>query len=118
MANDGAVLVVDDETAVRNTLAAMLAHHGYAPLPACDGAAAVEALRTAPEPVVAALVDRPAVVDAVRAARPGLPCVLLSGNPALYDRAEVLARGAAAVCAKPIELKHLGRVVADAIGHG
>jgi hypothetical protein len=37
------ILVVDDtEAAVRRILTAMLAHHGYHPLPASGGAEAVE----------------------------------------------------------------------------
>jgi CheY-like chemotaxis protein len=106
------VLVVDDETAVRAALAAMLAHHGYRPVPARGAAGVAESLAAAAAAVVAAVVDRPAALDAVRAARPDMPCVLLSGDPAQYDPGALRARGASAVLPKPVTLARLGRVVA------
>lgn len=112
MTTDGpAVLVVDDESAVRSALAAMLVHHGYRPLAVCGEAEAAGVLR-ADGRCVAAVVDRPAALDAVRLARPGLPCVLLTGNPNQYDHADLHARGAVDVLAKPVELERLGAVVA------
>jgi CheY-like chemotaxis protein len=124
MANDGpAVLVVDDETAVRRTLGAMLRCHGYEPIPAKGGAEAVEVCRARAGELVGAVVDvrmpgmdGPATLDALRAVRPDLPCVFVSGDAGDYSVGELLARGASAVLAKPVRLEELGRAVADALG--
>ncbi|AMV26294.1 Transcriptional regulatory protein ZraR [Gemmata sp. SH-PL17] len=114
---DPAVLVVDDSSAVRAALGAMLVHHGYNPRPARSGAHGVEMYRAGG--VVAAILDvqmpgmdGPATLDALRALDPDLPCVFVSGDTAPYTEAELLARGAIAVLGKPVDLHRLGTMLA------
>jgi CheY-like chemotaxis protein len=116
------VLVVSGDPAVRQTLAAMLTHHGFEPLPAADGAGAVAALRARAGAVRAAVLevempgtDGTAVLTALRALEPDLPGVFLVGQSA-YSAGELRARGATAVLAKPVGLDEFGRAVAAAVG--
>ena len=117
-----AVLVVDDDSVVRQTLVAMLAHRGYEPLPAADGDEAVVVCRARPGGVAAAVLDvrmpgmdGPATLDALRALVPGLPCVFVSGHSGEYSESDLLARGGNAVLDKPVASAQLGDAVAAAI---
>jgi CheY-like chemotaxis protein len=118
------ILVVDDEAAVRRALATMLAHHGYDPLPAADGAEAIEVYRVRAGGVAAVVLDvrmpgldGPATLEALRALDPALPCVFLTGDPGGYSAADLRARGAA-VLGKPVGLNQLGAAVASALAPG
>jgi CheY-like chemotaxis protein len=120
-----AVLVVDDDSVVRQVLAAMLASRGYEPLPVAGGGEAVEICRTRPGVVAAAVLDvkmpgmdGPATLDALLALSPGLPCVFVSGHTGDYSEPELLARGASAVLNKPVAAAQLGDAVAAAINRG
>ena len=80
------VLVVDDEAAVRQMLAAQLNATGYATVSAADGAAALTLLDQG-ETVDVLITDLSmpgmnglAVIRAARERRPGLPAVLLTGG--------------------------------------
>ncbi len=117
------VLVVDDESAVRRTLAAMLAHLGYVPRPASGGEQAVAEYHAGRAEIAAVLLDvrmpgldGPATLDALRALDPDLPCVFVSGHTGVYTADELLGRGAAAVLSKPVGLDDLGAALAVAIG--
>jgi CheY-like chemotaxis protein len=119
-----AVLVVDDESGVRLTLAAMLAHHGYEPLPVANGEEAVTECRVRLSGVAAVVLDvrmpgmdGPTTLDALRTLVPQLPCVFVSGYTGDYTEADLLARGGATVLGKPVALNQLGIAVAAAIGH-
>jgi CheY-like chemotaxis protein len=58
MATNGrTVLVVDDESAVRRTLSAMLRYHGYDAVPAAGGAEAVAVCRDRGREIAAAVLD-------------------------------------------------------------
>ena len=119
------VLVVDDDSVVLQTLAAMLAHRGYEPLPAGGGDEAIGVCRARPGGVAAAVLDvrmpgmdGPATLDALRALVPGLPCVFVSGHTGDYSETDLLARGGTAVLGKPVGLVQLGAAVAAAINRG
>ncbi len=82
----GAVLVVDDETPVRNLASAMLRRMGATPMAVCSGAEALQVFETHGEQIRLAIVDTtmpgmdgPATVAALRARRPGLAIVMMSG---------------------------------------
>src|SRR5687767_15485011 len=86
------VLVVDDDSVVRQVLAAMLASEGYEPLPVSGGDEAVAVCRSRPRAVAAAVLDvkmpgmdGPATLDALLALAPGLPCVFVSGHTGDYS---------------------------------
>jgi PAS domain S-box-containing protein len=79
------LLLVDDDEAVRQVLAAELADHGYAVIPVASGVAAL-ALLDAGEPVDALVsdlsmpgMDGVALIRAVQERRPHMPAILLTG---------------------------------------
>lgn len=105
---------------MRRLRGAMVAHLGYAPVLASSGAEAVANLGASL--VVAAIIemhmsdmDGPATLAALRALEPGLPCVLISGHAGAYPVADLMARGAGAVLAKPVTLLGFGCALATAI---
>lgn len=124
LASEGhVILVVDDETAVRNVLGAMLTCLGYIPLLASGGAEGVELLRAQEGGVAAAVLDvrmpgmdGPATMDALRQHAPDLPCVFVSGETGKYTVNELLARGASDVLGKPVAMGRLGHALAAAAG--
>jgi signal transduction histidine kinase/ActR/RegA family two-component response regulator len=79
------ILLVDDDPAVRDTTAELLRTLGYAVIQAGGGRGALECLRTAPEiallltDVVMPDMNGPALAEAARTMRPGLPVVFMSG---------------------------------------
>ncbi len=115
-----AVLVVDDDRQVRELLRQVLTSKGYAVLTASDGRAALDLLRRhgdvglALVDVLMPSADGPAVLDALRQERPGLPACFLSSLACGYSEAELLGRGAA-VLNKPLRpdevLATLGRLM-------
>lgn len=118
-----AVLVVDDPTEVREVLGAMLANQGFDPLLAASGEDGVAVYRSAAGQIAAAVLDvqmpgmdGPATLDALRRLASGLPCVFVTGDSGAYTERDLLARGAAAVLAKPVSPARLGAVLGGLIG--
>ncbi|MGE0124564.1 MAG: ATP-binding protein [Vicinamibacterales bacterium] len=88
-ADRGRALLVDDEAEVRHVVGGMLDLLGFDVVACDDGAAAVRHLREAPRRFALLVVDMTMpgmhghdVVDEVRAIRPELPIVAISGYPA------------------------------------
>lgn len=116
------ILVVDDEAMVRAMAAAALEEFGYAIVTASDGREGVERFRAAPERFDLVLIDlampvmdgAEAIVQ-LRAVRPSVPIVVMSG----YGESETLERvaglGAAAVVPKPFTIDALASAVRAAI---
>jgi PAS domain S-box-containing protein len=83
----GTVLVADDEPTVRQLLLEMLNRFGYEPIVAGNGEEALAIFRAAPARFHLALLDismpqldGTATLAQLRAIRPDLPCILLSGH--------------------------------------
>jgi signal transduction histidine kinase/CheY-like chemotaxis protein len=93
------VLLVDDEAAVRETTAELLRTFGYSVIEAGGGPAALECLRQEPDiallltDVVMPDMNGPALAEAARALRPGLPVVFISGYADLAGVADGAALG-------------------------
>ena len=106
------VLVVDDDRAIRNSLARALELDGYLVEVAADGAAALEAVRTN-RPDVAILdvmmpnVDGLTLVRVRRAERDRLPVLMLTARTETSDRVAGLDAGADDYLAKPFDLPEL-----------
>jgi DNA-binding NtrC family response regulator len=107
-----AILIVDDEAAVRLAVRDFLELHGYAVLLAHDCQAALERLRAAP--VDAAIVDYSLpdgnaleLLPRLLQAAPRLPVVILTGHGTIDLAVRAIKEGAEHFLTKPIELPAL-----------
>ncbi len=115
----GDVLVADDEPNIRELIASYLADDGWRVTTAADGAEAVGEFEADPQRFALAVVDLTMprlgghdVVRRLRAVRPGLPAVLVSGFTDREVPADVRAGGPTGVLAKPFRPHHLRAAVA------
>jgi CheY-like chemotaxis protein len=117
------VLVVDDEAHVRELLALSLGRRGHRVLAIDDGARLSDALRElATAQRLCALVDLTMpgqdgrdVVRGIRAARPDVPVVLMSGHSAEHLQAIAGELGADGCVAKPFVPADVEQAVARAL---
>ena len=119
------ILVLDDESSIRDFLARILRRRGYEPVSAVDGASALEIVRA--DPPEAILCDNRmagmsgiAFHEAVEAIDPGLArrFAFMSGdvlNPELHDFA--VARGLV-LLAKPFDMESVARTVDQLVARG
>ncbi len=116
----GTVLVCDDELNIRELIATVLEGDGFRVVRARDGVEGVAAFGREPAGFVLAVVDllMPGlggheVVRQVRALRPNLPAVLVSGFADHELPADVRTSGPTTLLPKPFRLEHLSAVVAQ-----
>ena len=117
------VLLVDDDVRTSRRLADMLREDGFAVEVARDGAAAVARLARAPVPdaIVTELntihVDGTAVSHFARARRPGIPIIVATGYPNLF---QPMAFGSESplVFTKPVDYASLRDALASALLRG
>jgi len=86
VANSPRVLIADDEPQLLHVLGRVLERQGYTVITALDGKAAVEALREAPEPIDAIVIDAAigpegadAVLEWLAAEHPQVGVIVTSG---------------------------------------
>ena len=115
------VLIVDDESLIRWSLAEMLSSHGYSVVEAGDGKSALALLRDPFYQVEVVMLDYRLpdanglqLLAAIHGASPRSRVVLMTayGTPEVF--AEALKLGAAAVVNKPIEMGEVAALVARA----
>jgi CheY-like chemotaxis protein len=119
------ILVVDDHEHLRRAIVAVLESFGYRVLPAED---APEALRLAEghagaidlllTDVVLPRTSGPALAEGLRAVRPGIRVLFMSGHAADVMRRHPGIGDGAALLAKPFEPDELGRAVREALSSG
>jgi CheY-like chemotaxis protein len=113
----GRVLIADDDDAVRRVARRILERQGYQVVEAADGGAALECVREAEAPFVAALLDvrmPGGGVETARALReldPELPILLQSGFDADDATGRVGADGPTAFLAKPYSPRTIGEAL-------
>ena len=113
------VLVIDDERSVRELLVDILKSGGHVPLAAADGASGLALLeRVEPPDLVLIDLGLPGmsgweVAARLRAERPALPLVLITGWGERLDPTELDRRGIREVIAKPFRTDQVLRVVAE-----
>lgn len=114
------VLVADDEQAIRELLRRGLEDHGYRVITASDGAEAVSRFLERSAEVALVILDArmpsldgPAALERMRATKPGLRALLLSGGDGPAVRGAGGGRAGDAVLGKPIELPDLLDSVAE-----
>jgi DNA-binding response OmpR family regulator len=111
------VLLVEDDTDVRETLASALEYHGYEVYPAATAAEALAVLRAWPPALL--VLDLNGVGDGTALARAAVlqavPVVLSSASSEQYLAAARIRLGAQDVLAKPFDLDNLALVVGAAV---
>lgn len=115
------VLVVEDETLIRWSIAETLAQKGHTVVEAEDGRAAVEAASDDPNPIDVVLLDLRLpdsndlrLLERIRRIQPHSAVVMMTafGTPEITRRA--LELGAYRVVDKPFDMHHLESLVLDA----
>jgi DNA-binding NtrC family response regulator len=117
------VLVVDDESLIRWSLAETLTDEGYGVLEAADGQGALEALRDTPRPVDVIMLDyrlpdsnNLQLLERILALSPRSHVVLMTAFGTPEVTAEALRLGAVCVVNKPIEMQEVADLVSRAHG--
>jgi DNA-binding NtrC family response regulator len=111
--NNACVLIVDDNEAVRETLADILDSAGFCPIQAADAAQALMIMRERSD--IDALVtdlsmpgaDGITLIRQARAIHPGLPAILLTGYAEAVSSVSTIAGGNFHVLRKPVESDRL-----------
>lgn len=114
------VLVIDDEQVVRNLIVEILIRAGYEPIGTGSAREALDLLGTPELSLVVSDIVMPGLsgfdlLDEVRARRPSLPVLLVTGSGTEDHLQEALARGAAGLLVKPFSQAELRKRVADVI---
>jgi PAS domain S-box-containing protein len=117
------VLVVDDQTEVRNVLASALEFLGYLVVACANGIEALETFRRAPTGFNLVLTDQTMpgmtgdqLVRAIHALRPDQPIILCTGfSDVMMNEAQARKAGACGFLMKPIGLEALARAVRSAL---
>jgi DNA-binding NtrC family response regulator len=119
-----AILVVDDEAAVRQLACRVLEDHGYHTLQAGDGSEALELLARAAESVVMVLTDiRMPTVSGIelermmRARWPSIPVLLMSGETTQEWISQVIRDRALHMLRKPFTVEILLEAVREILEH-
>ncbi len=117
------VLIVDDEPAVGKVALLTLERHGYRPELHTDPESALRSFLAAPSEFDLVITDHnmPRIsgsdlIGRLRAVRPGLPAVLMSGRFSPLPSPESNADGSSARLKKPFELDELLAAVATVLG--
>lgn len=112
MARTPTVLVADDDEAVRESLRKLLRGEGYQVVSVANGVEAVEIFRQEQARIDLLLVDLNmplkngwATLDRLLEVNPGLPVLVITGQPNQYELAE--AAGVSALVEKPIDVPAL-----------
>jgi phosphoserine phosphatase RsbU/P len=111
------VFAVDDSLLVRTFLQKTLKDLGYEPEVFGDGPAAIAAIRAQAPDIVLTDLNMPGMdgfqfLAALKEAAPNLPAVMLTGSSELDDALRAIRSGAADYVTKPINVSHLGEVMA------
>jgi CheY-like chemotaxis protein len=116
------VLLVEDEEAVRNLTRRVLEHHGYRVLSAPSGEAAMEVSRLHTGPLELLLTDvvmpgisGPRLAEQLKAERPDLRLIFMSGYAATTLEQKILLDPASAFLQKPFTTEQLMRRVREVL---
>jgi DNA-binding NtrC family response regulator len=119
----GSILVVDDDSLVRQTFGEVLAASGYEVTLADSGMAALALLDAAQPDVVLLDIAMPGMngldtLARIISRRPRLPVVMITGYADIDLATEAVRRGAADYVHKPVDLDDLARSVAVQMSTG
>ena len=106
------ILVVDDESALREVLATFLEQYGFTVRTAPDGASALALLQTEPVDVILVDLQMPGISGLemaveVHKTNPSIPMALITGTPMAIQPVLLRQAGISRVFAKPFDLAAL-----------
>jgi two-component system nitrogen regulation response regulator NtrX len=108
------VLIVDDERAVRQAIAAILCDEGYSVRQAADGQGALTEIEARPPSVVlldiwleGSQMDGLEVLDQIKQNRPDLPVIVISGHGTIETAVNAIKKGAYDFLEKPFNADRL-----------
>src|SRR5918996_134899 len=108
------VLIVDDERAVRQAIAAILCDEGYSVRQAAEGLGALAEIEARPPGVVlldiwleGSQMDGLEVLDQIRQSRPDLPVIVISGHGTIETAVNAIKKGAYDFLEKPFNADRL-----------
>jgi DNA-binding response OmpR family regulator len=109
------VLIVDDETTMRLTLAYLLHKAGYEVTTCASASEALEFVQSGPQLVLlgdvapSALEENggPGIVEAIKRESPTSRLIVLTADPSPELRRRALAQGADGYCQKPMDMESL-----------
>jgi len=117
------ILIIDDDVALRNGLAARLRANGFAPTFAADGVSAIQVARREVPDLILLDIGLPAgdgfvVMNRLRQLMDlcEIPVVVISARPAETHRDRALEAGARAFLQKPLDNAQLIAVIHEALG--
>jgi DNA-binding NtrC family response regulator len=121
--SDYTVLIVDDEEALRDSIAFDFNRKGFQVLTAENGRAAFELVKEKKIHLVISDIrmsggDGMKLLDEIKRRDPLVPCVILITGFADVTEAECLSRGARQVISKPFDRKVLMKSALEAMGIG
>jgi DNA-binding NtrC family response regulator len=115
------ILIVDDESLIRWSLAQTLIDHNYTVMEAGDGKQALAVLENPTEPVEVVMLDYRLpdtnglqLLAAIRGVSPGSRVVMMTAYGTAEVVAEALRLGAVCVVNKPIEMQDVADIVSRA----
>jgi len=121
----GTVLVVDDDEAVLEACASILAHLNYTPLSITNGRRAIEIFTSRASEIDLVILDLilpdmsgGEVFDALRSIDPGVKVLLSSGYSIDGQAEEILKRGCDDFIQKPFTMEQLSHKVRVVLGRG
>jgi CheY-like chemotaxis protein len=114
------VLVVDDDPVVGKSFVRVLSSKGYAVVTACDGEEALRKIASEDYDAVFTDIKMPgidgiSVAEQIRAQRPWLPVVIVSGYATVENEARAKAAGVCAVLHKPLSPQMIEQGALDAM---
>ena len=114
------VLVVDDDPVVGKSFDRVLSSKGYAVVTASDGEEALRKIASEQYDAVFTDIKMPgidglSVAEQIRAQRPWMPVVIVSGYATAENEARALAAGVCAVMHKPLSPQMIEQGAADAL---
>ncbi|MEZ4387623.1 MAG: sigma-54 dependent transcriptional regulator [Candidatus Krumholzibacteriia bacterium] len=116
------MLIVDDEVAIRETVAQILGYEGFRARTAASGPDALAALDEAPVDAVLLDIKMPGmdgfeVLARVRAEHPGVPVVVISGHGDIQTAVQAVKDGAYDFLEKPLDRARMLVTLQNAVAH-